>query len=85
MLAATDTIASLPQSLTTLRNRTRRKMPLQRIRTYPVNVDLKTLPPKSTLPANAYRFEVLQYCQLWLANPVIRKSMHFGLGIVNKN
>jgi hypothetical protein len=84
-LASIETIKSLPASLQTLKTRCKKNMPIQKIRAYPIQVQLPKLPPKSTSPGTAYRFEVLENCQRWLANPEIYRNMHFGLGIITNN
>jgi len=84
-LASLDAIASLPQTLSTLKSRIRRNIPLQKIRSYPIPVQLSKLRPKAQSPCPVYRFELLEYCRLWLANPAICKAMHFGLGVITSD
>jgi hypothetical protein len=84
-LASLETIKSLPASLQTLKTRCRKNMPLQRIRSYPIEVQLPKLRPQSISPGTAYRFEVTEYCQRWLSNPAILRDMHFGLGIITNS
>lgn len=82
--ATMDAIQSLPESLTTLRERCRRNMPLMKIRTHKIPIVLRAVPPKKKSPANAYRFEVEDYAKMWLSDPRITPRMHFGLGVLDE-
>jgi hypothetical protein len=51
-----------------------------RLRGYEVSIDSTKVPPRSVIPQQAYRFEILDYAQRWLADQRMMQSMHFGLG-----
>jgi hypothetical protein len=84
-LATLESIASLPESLSTLRERVRRNMPLLKLRGHDLKTDLTKVPPKTKNPKKAYCFEMQQYAERWLGDRRIRQSMHFGLGIIGKS
>ena len=81
-LSTPDTIASLPETLTTLKSQCRRNMPLQQICAYKVQLELPSLPPRTKTPGVAYWFELQEYCRLWLTNPTICGALHQGLGVI---
>jgi len=83
--ATLEAIQSLPASLTTLRERFRRNMPLMKIRRHELQVSLESIPPKKKTPSDAYRFEIQEYAKLWLADRRLTSRMHFGLGILDKD
>lgn len=80
LLATIDSLKSLPKSLHTLRQRGRRNFPLLSIKARKVEIALQSVPPKTESPGFAYRFSIMEYCDIWLSNPSLRKNMHFGLG-----
>lgn len=84
-LATLESIASLPETLPTLRERVRRNMPLLKLRGHDLKTDLTKIPPKSNNPKKAYCFEMQDYAERWLLDNQIRQSMHFGLGIIGKS
>jgi len=84
-LATLESIASLPETLSTLRERVRRNMPLLKLRGHDLEMDLTKVPPKSKNPKKAYCFEMQQYAERWLHDDRICQSMHFGLGIIGQS
>ena len=83
--ATIESIRTLPKSISTLKDRCRRHMPLARLRKHSLPINTDKVPPKSENPKNAYRFEVEEYARLWLADRKLLKDMHFGMGLVEQH
>ena len=79
--STTESIASLPRTLKTLRKWARRWLPLQTIKAQEVTVDKGQIRTADELPLKKiYYFDIKEYGETWLSNPCIRQNMHFGLG-----
>ena len=76
-------LSSLPETLTTLKARCRRNMPLLNIRGYDCSIDTTKTPPRSANPKKAYRFELEQYGQVMLSDPSLVSHMHFGYAVLD--
>lgn len=79
--ATMDSIRALPKSLKTLRKWLRRWLPLQTIKGRQITVateQVRAQPDAAT--KTAYYFDIKEYGELWVSNPLIKKHMHFGLG-----
>lgn len=83
--ATAESIASLPESLITLKDRVRNHLPLMKIRMHDDPVGLTKLPPKSASPQNSYRLEIEEFVKVWLTLPKMVSNMHFGMGVIPKS
>lgn len=80
--ATIESIRTLPKSITTLKERCRKSMPLARLRKFSLPINTDKVPPKAENPKTAYRFEIEEYARLWLADRRMMRAMHFGMGLV---
>lgn len=84
-LASVNSIASLPKSLKTLRERYRRSFPLSVVKARSVEINTESVPPKTENPHFAYYFDTSEYCKLWMSNPKMVRQMYCGLGEIVDN
>lgn len=83
--ATIESIRTLPKSISTLKGRCRRHMPLARLRKHSLPVKTDKVPPKSENPKTAYRFEVEECARLLLADGKLMKNMHFRMELVEQH
>ncbi|KAH0604137.1 uncharacterized protein H6S33_007168 [Morchella sextelata] len=83
--ATVEGLQTLPRSIKTLRENTRRSLPLSQIKACPVGLNLDVTTPKTEDHRLAYYFDTTEYCKPWLSDPKIRHNLHIDMGVIVEN
>lgn len=82
-LATPEGLSTLPKSIRTLKENTRRAFPISNIKARRVGVSTDLIPPKTENPRLAYYFDVSEYCKLWMSDAKL--NIHTDMGVIVDN